>query len=56
VVWGRLRAKFDVPPADHHSFAEHDAILTAVADRDGPAAREAMQAHLITVRNALFGQ
>ena len=55
VVWGRLRAKFDVPPADHHSFAEHDAILAAVADRDGQSAREAMLAHLVTVRTALFG-
>jgi len=54
VVWGRLRAKFDVPPVDHHSFAEHDAILAAVEDRDGPAARDAMQAHLVTVRRSLF--
>jgi len=55
VVWGRLRAKFDVPPVDHHSFAEHDAVLAAVEDRDGLAARDAMQVHLINVRNALFG-
>ena len=53
VGWGRLRAKFDVPPVDNQSFAEHDAVLAAFADRDRLAAREAMLAH--SVRGALFG-
>ncbi len=34
VVWGRLRSDGSRPPADHHSFAEHERIVAAIADRD----------------------
>ena len=40
VVWGRLRTEPARPPADHHSFAEHERIVDAIEDRDlGGAAR-----------------
>ena len=34
VVWGRLRSDGARPPADHHSFADHERIVEAIADRD----------------------
>ena len=34
VVWGRLRDDAPHPPADHHSFAEHAAIVEAIEERD----------------------
>jgi DNA-binding FadR family transcriptional regulator len=30
VTWGRLRKSPERPPADHHSFAEHDRIIAAM--------------------------
>jgi DNA-binding FadR family transcriptional regulator len=53
VVWGRLRADRPRPPTDHHSFAEHEAIVAAIADRDRDAAAEAMRAHLQSVERHL---
>lgn len=53
VTWGRVRAG-EGPPADHHSFAEHDAIVVAIAARDAVAARTAMQRHIATVRERLI--
>ncbi|NYS26482.1 FadR family transcriptional regulator [Rhodobacteraceae bacterium 2376] len=49
VVWGRLRSVPDRPPLDHHSFAEHDAIVDAIKMRDVEAAERAMFTHLQTV-------
>jgi GntR family transcriptional regulator, uxu operon transcriptional repressor len=49
VVWGRLRAEPDRPPLDHHSFAEHEAVVAAIKTRDVNAAGEAMFTHLQTV-------
>jgi DNA-binding FadR family transcriptional regulator len=54
VVWGRLRDKVDRPPADHHSFAEHDRLVQAIADRDSHAAEDAMRRHLETVSSRLL--
>src|SRR3546814_9672243 len=34
VVWGRLRDKIDRPPADHHSFREHERLVRAIEVRD----------------------
>lgn len=56
VVWGRLRAKVDRPPLDHHSFVEHDRLLAALADRDQEAAHAAMFEHLQSVQNNLLKQ
>ncbi|TVQ38205.1 MAG: FadR family transcriptional regulator [Geminicoccaceae bacterium] len=53
VVWGRLRAEAERPPADHHSFAEHETIVAAIAERDLHGAAQAMDAHLRTVERRL---
>lgn len=55
VVWGRLRDQTDRPPPDHHSFAEHDRLLAALAERDQEAAYRAMLEHLLTVQGNLLG-
>ena len=54
IVWGRLRDKPDHPPADHHSFAQHDAIVLAISERNQEAAYEAMRDHLVAVRDNLL--
>lgn len=54
VVWGRLRPIPAGPPASHHSFAEHEAIVRAIADRDRTAAAEAMRRHLQSVERHLL--
>jgi len=46
VVWGHLSRVGEGPPADYHSFPEHEAIVAAVERRDRRAARQAMEAHL----------
>lgn len=52
--WGRLAANPGPPAANHHSHAEHEAIVTAIQERDIAGAREAMRSHLATVeRNVL---
>lgn len=54
VVWGRLRANKVKPDPDHHSFAEHDAIVAAIADRDMERAAGAMRRHLESVERKLM--
>jgi GntR family uxuAB operon transcriptional repressor len=54
VVWGRLRIEPARPPADHHSFAEHEAIVDAIAHRDLGAAATAMRVHLTSVERGLI--
>ncbi len=56
IVWGRLRQKPDHPPADHHSFAQHDAIVRAISERDPERAYRAMHEHLSTVRDNLLSK
>jgi len=56
VVWGRLRDEAPQPPADHHSFAEHEAIVTAIEERDLAAAESRMRAHLQNVQAHLLKQ
>lgn len=46
VVWRQLSQDMHRPPPTYHSFDEHDAIVTAIANRDRVAARAAMRAHL----------
>ena len=54
VNWGRLRRRHNQPPDDHHSFAEHEAVLQAIGNRDTDAAVQAMKVHLRSVHGALF--
>ena len=42
------------PAGDHHSFAEHDAILSAIEERDQATAAVAMRAHLVMVQTKLL--
>jgi DNA-binding FadR family transcriptional regulator len=54
VVWGRLRSDGARPPADHHSFADHERIVGAIADRDLGGAAKAMRHHLHQVESRLI--
>ena len=54
VVWARLDLPKDGPPPDYHSFAEHDAIVEALQNRDRLGAQEAMRAHLKSTRQTLL--
>ncbi|MGB3540735.1 MAG: FCD domain-containing protein [Mesorhizobium sp.] len=54
VVWGRLRSDGAHPPADHHSFADHEHIVDAIADRDMAGAAAAMRLHLQQVERRLI--
>ncbi|MCP4384594.1 MAG: FadR family transcriptional regulator [Hyphomicrobiales bacterium] len=53
VVWGQLRST-KLPPADHASFHEHDAIHQAVVGRNPELAAECMRTHLKTVRDRVL--
>ncbi len=55
VAWGRLRTYRLTPDLSHHSFAEHDAIFAAIADRDLDLAAACMRRHLQSVRQNLLG-
>ena len=54
VTWGRLRTNKERPKSDHHSFADHDEIVAAIANRDRARAREAMREHLEHVERNLL--
>jgi len=54
VVWGRLRDKVDRPPADHHSFAEHELLVRAIEERDMDGASQSMLRHLSHVQGNLL--
>ncbi len=55
VSWGRLRVNKVKPDPDHHSFAEHEEIVHAIAERDRERAAEAMRRHLEAVERKLLG-
>ena len=42
------------PPADHHSFADHERIVSAIAERDLSGAAAAMRLHLQQVGKRLI--
>jgi DNA-binding FadR family transcriptional regulator len=54
VAWGRLRANPVKPDPDHHSFAEHDGIVEAIANRDMGRAAAVMRRHLESVERNLL--
>ena len=54
VVWSKLEIPQNGPPADYHSFAEHDEIISALEKRDRLAAHAAMRTHLKSVRATLL--
>ncbi|WP_373502960.1 FadR/GntR family transcriptional regulator [Aestuariivirga sp.] len=56
VAWGNVTRRSAQPSPDHSSFAEHDAIAAAIANRDPVAAYESMRGHLRSVSQRLFGE
>jgi DNA-binding FadR family transcriptional regulator len=54
VSWGRLRANPVKPDPDHHSFAEHEAIVAAIMERDMARAASCMRRHLESVERNLL--
>ena len=54
VVWARPRKVPLARKLDHHSFAEHDAIFSAIMERDPASAESAMRQHLMSVRDRLM--
>ncbi len=56
VTWGRLRTNPVRPSPDHHSFAEHDAIVAAIEERDLNRAAATMRIHLQSVERNLLGE
>ena len=53
-VWGQLRST-RLPPRDHLSFDQHEAIAERIISRDGPGAESAMRTHLLSVRDRIMG-
>lgn len=55
VTWGRMRpANRPNPPPSHPSFAEHEAIIGAIKNRDMATAAQAMRSHLVSVQASLL--
>jgi DNA-binding FadR family transcriptional regulator len=54
IVWGRLREHSDAPPADHHSFSQHEQIINSIGHRDPELASQLMREHLEEVRDNLM--
>lgn len=54
VVWGRLRYDLVKPPADHHSFTQHEDIVHAIEERDLQETARCMRAHLRSVQQNLL--
>lgn len=52
-VWGQLRST-KLPPSNHPSFAEHEAIYGAIVARDGEQAAHHMLEHLRTVKRRTY--
>jgi len=56
VTWGRLRSNPVKPEPDHHSFTEHETIITAIENRDMNGAAAAMRTHLRSVEHNLLAR
>jgi len=56
VVWVDLDTPPPRPRPDYHSFAEHEAIVAAIAGRDPRAAAAAMRRHLEATRERLLNK
>jgi GntR family uxuAB operon transcriptional repressor len=52
-VWGQSRTT-KLPDRDHFSFAQHDAIFAAIAERDAALASQRMREHLNSVRERVL--
>jgi len=54
VTWGRLRNYDLTPDHSHHSFADHERLIDAIANRDTERAAALMRDHLRNVRRGLL--
>lgn len=54
VAWGSVTRTTPKPHTNHSSFVEHEAITSAISQRDPAAAYEAMRTHLKSVSARLF--
>ncbi|TCD15127.1 FadR/GntR family transcriptional regulator [Oricola cellulosilytica] len=54
VTWGSVSRETARPAPDHLSFAEHEAIASAIAERNPEGAHDAMRGHLRSVARRLF--
>ena len=52
-VWGQTRTN-KMPPTDHRSFIEHDAICAAIVARETALASQRMREHLLSVRDRVL--
>lgn len=52
-VWGQQRSSL-LPPRDHFSFDQHDALTDAITARDASLAATRMRDHLLTVRERVL--
>lgn len=52
-VWGQPRTT-RMPPRDHISFTEHEAVCAAITQRDGATASVRMRDHLVSVRDRVL--
>ncbi len=55
VVWRRLDTSESGPPADYHSFDEHDDIVSALEAQKAAAAHDAMRRHLASTLSSMTG-
>jgi len=54
-LWGRLKRRNFTDERRLEYIADHRAVAAALVDRDGPAAQDAMRAHLTRVRRNMLG-
>jgi len=54
VAWGSVIRQTAKPTRNHSSFIEHEAIASAISQRNPSAAHEAMRKHLRSVSGRLF--
>jgi Transcriptional regulators len=56
VTWGNVERKTERPPANHPSFDQHRAILSAIEEHDPQRAHDTMRPHIGEVSARLFGE
>jgi len=54
IAWTAVKRSSPRPPSDHSSFAEHEAILKAIKERDTDATFHATRRHLQSVLHRLY--
>lgn len=55
-LWGQLKQRSFTPDRCEQYIRDHRAVASALADRDGATAQDAMRRHLLNVRANLLGE